>query len=142
MRTAVRISKYLALLAAMSLGAPMSAQQAGGTDNELRVVTSGGFAAAYDLLAPRFEAETGIALVTERGASTGGAPDSIPVRLERGEAFDVVILSRPGRRQPLGGGPHTGRHTPGPSTLDDRRGSPKRRRDPRHRNARSVRSGP
>lgn len=61
----------------------------------LRVITSGGFAAAYDLLAPRFERETGIALETERGASSGGAPDSIPVRLARGEHFDVIILSRP-----------------------------------------------
>ncbi len=60
----------------------------------LRVVTSGGFTAAYNLLAPQFEEQTGISLVTEYGASTGGAPDSIPVRLERGELFDVVILSR------------------------------------------------
>jgi putative tricarboxylic transport membrane protein len=61
----------------------------------LRVITSGGFAAAFDRLAPRFEAETGIGLTTSRGSSSGGAPDSIPVRLERGEQFDVLILSRP-----------------------------------------------
>ena len=63
---------------------------------ELRVVTSGGLAAAYDLLAPRFEAMTGIALVTAYGASGGGASDSIPVRLERGERFDVLIMSQAG----------------------------------------------
>ena len=62
---------------------------------DLKVVTSGGFAAAYEVLAPQFEAATGITLVTSFGASSGGAPDSIPVRLERGEEFDVVILSRP-----------------------------------------------
>ena len=61
---------------------------------ELRVVTSGGFTAAYNILAPQFEERTGIRLITEYGASSGGAPDSIPVRLERGESFDVVILSR------------------------------------------------
>ena len=61
---------------------------------EVRVVTSGGFAAAYNELAPRFEEQTGIRLVTEYGSSSGGAPDSIPVRLERGEIFDVIILSQ------------------------------------------------
>ena len=60
----------------------------------VRVVTSGGFTAAYNILAPVFEKETGINLSTEYGASSGGAPDSIPVRLQRGENFDVVILSR------------------------------------------------
>ena len=59
-------------------------------------MTSGGLAAAYDRLAPRFEAETGIRLVTAYGASGGGAPDSIPARLERGERFDVLIMSQAG----------------------------------------------
>ena len=60
------------------------------------VVTSGGFAAAYEVLAPRFQEETGIRLATAYGASTGGAPDSIPARLERGERFDVLIMSQAG----------------------------------------------
>jgi len=86
----------LLLVAALGVGC----QAAGDTartesGRELRVVTSGGFATAYRRLAPEVEAKTGIRLVTEYGASTGGAPDSIPVRLERGEQFDVVILSRP-----------------------------------------------
>jgi len=63
---------------------------------EVAVVTSGGLAAAYDVLAPRFQAETAIRLVTAYGASTGGAPDSIPARLERGERFDVLIMSQSG----------------------------------------------
>ena len=71
-------------------GGPVAAEQPA----ELRVVTSGGFASAYTRLAPEFEARTGIRLATEFGASTGGAPDSIPTRLERGEQFDVVILSQ------------------------------------------------
>ena len=61
---------------------------------EVRVITSGGFAAAYDILAPEFEAETGVTLITEYGASSGGAPDSIPMRLARGEPADVIILAR------------------------------------------------
>ncbi len=79
-------------------GAPSSEGELVGSSGEsqveLHVITSGGFAAAYDLLAPRFEAETGITLNTSRGASGGGAPDSIPSRLDRGESFDVIILSR------------------------------------------------
>ena len=63
---------------------------------EVTVVTSGGLAAAYDVLAPRFQTETGIRLATAYGASTGGAPDSIPARLERGERFDVLIMSQAG----------------------------------------------
>ena len=61
---------------------------------EVRVVTSGGFAAAYDVLAPDFEKETGLKLTRAYGSSSGGALDSIPKRLERGEDFDVIILSQ------------------------------------------------
>lgn len=61
--------------------------------SEIKVVTSGGFAAAYLGLVPDFKRSTGHEIVTEHGASMGGAPDSIPGRLGRGEAVDVVILS-------------------------------------------------
>jgi molybdate transport system substrate-binding protein len=61
---------------------------------EIRVITSGGFTAAYNILAPEFEQATGIKLITSYGASSGGAPDSIPSRLSRGEAADIIILSR------------------------------------------------
>lgn len=60
----------------------------------LRVVTSGGFAAAYDILAPQFALDSGIELKTAYGSSSGGAADSIPERLARDEPFDLVILSR------------------------------------------------
>ena len=68
---------------------PQSARES----RSLTVITSGGFAAAYELLAPQFETQTGIELHTEYGSSSGGAPDSIPMRLARGEAADVIILS-------------------------------------------------
>lgn len=61
---------------------------------QIKVFTSGGFAAAYNILAPEFEQNTGIILITAYGASSGGAPDSIPSRLSNGEAVDVIILSR------------------------------------------------
>ena len=62
--------------------------------HSIKVITSGGFAAAYKLLAPEFEKQTGIRLETAYGSSSGGAYDSIPSRLARGEAVDVIILSR------------------------------------------------
>ena len=79
-------------------GAPASNAQAAGDDAaaEVVVVTSGGLAAAYDALAPRFETLTGLRLVTAYGASGGGAPDSIPARLERGERFDLLLMSQAG----------------------------------------------
>jgi len=61
--------------------------------DELKVVTSGGFTAAYLELAPVYEAATHDKLVTEFGPSMGTTHNAIPVRLERGEAIDVVILA-------------------------------------------------
>ena len=94
------ISVWVVLaVAGGACGAPSgSGPVAGGTDAppELHVVTSGGLAAAYDMLVPRFQDATGITLVTAYGASGGGASDSIPVRLERGERFDVLIMSQAG----------------------------------------------
>ena len=90
----------LVLAASIAACAPPSGDPpsagAANAPGEVAVVTSGGLAAAYDALAPRFEAETGIRLATAYGASTGGAPDSIPARLERGERFDVLVMSQAG----------------------------------------------
>lgn len=63
--------------------------------NNVYVITSGGFTAGYNRLAPEFEKRTGINLFTAYGASSGGAPNSIPERLKRNERADVIILSRP-----------------------------------------------
>ena len=49
-------------------------------------MTSGGFTAALLEVVPEFERATNHKVVTVFGASTGGAPDSIPVRLARGES--------------------------------------------------------
>ncbi|MDA8522709.1 substrate-binding domain-containing protein [Acidovorax sp. NCPPB 4044] len=78
---------------ALAWGGPaQSAAQAA----EIRVITSGGFSAAYDQLVPLYEQATGHKVVTARGASMGNAPDSIPSRMARGERFDVVILADTG----------------------------------------------
>jgi ankyrin repeat protein/ABC-type molybdate transport system substrate-binding protein len=60
--------------------------------DELRVMTSGAFTAAYLELAPAFERATGVHVVTE-ATSIGSGPTGIAARLERGEAIDVVIVA-------------------------------------------------
>ncbi|MBK5528867.1 substrate-binding domain-containing protein [Pseudomonas sp. TH06] len=59
---------------------------------EVRVMTSGGFTAAYKILGPKFAAATGNTLDTTLGPSMGKAPEAIPNRLARGEHADVVIM--------------------------------------------------
>jgi predicted neuraminidase/ABC-type molybdate transport system substrate-binding protein len=61
--------------------------------DEIRVVTSGAFTAAYLELVPQFERASGHKVVTAFGASIGPAPSAIPNRLQRGEPIDVVILA-------------------------------------------------
>jgi molybdate transport system substrate-binding protein len=63
--------------------------------DEIKVVTSGGFTAAYLELAPEYEREAHDKLNTEFGPSMGTTHNAIPVRLGRGEAIDVVILAGP-----------------------------------------------
>jgi len=63
---------------------------------EVRVVTSGGFTEAYKQLAPQFERDTHIKVISGFGASMGATPDAIPNRLKRGEPIDVIILAGPG----------------------------------------------
>ncbi len=62
---------------------------------EIKVMASGGLTAAYKELLPEFERTTGHKVETAYGASMGGAPDSIPSRLERGEPVDVLIMAGP-----------------------------------------------
>ena len=61
--------------------------------DEIRVMTSGAFTAAYREVIPEFERLTRNKIVTAYGASMGSAPDSIPSRLQRGEPVDVVIVA-------------------------------------------------
>jgi molybdate transport system substrate-binding protein len=59
---------------------------------DLHVMSSGGFTAAYKLLGPKFESDTGNTLETTLGPSMGKSPQAIPNRLERGESADAVIM--------------------------------------------------
>ncbi|MBJ9975541.1 substrate-binding domain-containing protein [Pseudomonas sp. S75] len=59
---------------------------------ELTVMTSGGFTAAYQRLGPEFAQHSGNTLKTVLGPSMGKAQEAIPNRLARGEHADVVIM--------------------------------------------------
>ena len=59
---------------------------------EVRVMISGGLTAAYNALVPEFEKTTGHEVLTAYGPSMGTTVNAIPVRLERGEPADVLIM--------------------------------------------------
>ena len=85
--------KFIAAAALLVIG-PLLIVAAARAD-EIKVVTSGGFTAAYLELVPEYESSTHNKLVTEFGPSMGTTHNAIPIRLERGEAIDVVILAAP-----------------------------------------------
>jgi molybdate transport system substrate-binding protein len=62
------------------------------TAAEVRVMISGGLTAAYNALVPEFERATGHKVLTAYGPSMGTTTNAIPVRLERGEPADVLIM--------------------------------------------------
>jgi molybdate transport system substrate-binding protein len=59
---------------------------------EVRVMISGGLTAAYKALVPDFERVTGHKVITAYGPSMGTTENAIPVRLERSEPADVLIM--------------------------------------------------
>jgi len=59
---------------------------------EVRVMISGGLTAAYKELVPEFERLTGNKVLTAYGPSMGTTVNAIPIRLERGEPVDVLIM--------------------------------------------------
>jgi molybdate transport system substrate-binding protein len=59
---------------------------------EIRVLISGGLTAALKELAPQFEQATGNKVDLVYGPSMGNTSNAIPVRLERGEPADVLIM--------------------------------------------------
>ncbi|UZE14413.1 substrate-binding domain-containing protein [Pseudomonas sp. B21-053] len=80
-----KLFNFAALILIASLSTAAQAE-------EIRVMTSGGFTAAYKILGPEFAASTGNTLDTALGPSMGKAPEAIPNRLARGEKADVVIM--------------------------------------------------
>lgn len=85
--------KFIALAALSSLCAIFAAPTR--SADEIKVVTSGGFTAAYLELAPQYESATHNKLDTEFGPSMGTTHNAIPMRLDRGEKIDVVIMAAP-----------------------------------------------
>src|SRR5882762_9798747 len=86
----MRLSAHLrtatfGLVAALALSTAASAA-------EVRVMISGGLTAAYKILVPEFERATGHTVLTAYGPSMGTTQNAIPVRLERGEPADVLIM--------------------------------------------------
>jgi molybdate transport system substrate-binding protein len=59
---------------------------------EVKVMISGGLTAAYKTLIPEYERASGNTVATAYGPSMGTTQNAIPVRLERGEPVDVLIL--------------------------------------------------
>jgi molybdate transport system substrate-binding protein len=62
------------------------------TAAEVHVMISGGLTAAYNALVPEFERATGHKVLTAYGPSMGTTVNAIPIRLERGEPADVLIM--------------------------------------------------
>jgi molybdate transport system substrate-binding protein len=89
-----------ALAALVVTGARAQGQGKAGSQKQsraqLNVITSGGFAAAFQEMQPEFEKSTGIKVTVTRGASQGSGPDTIGAQLRRGFPADVVIMSREG----------------------------------------------
>jgi molybdate transport system substrate-binding protein len=62
------------------------------TAAEVKVMISGGLTAAFKALVPEFEKQTGNKVSIAYGPSMGTTVNAIPVRLERGEPADVLIM--------------------------------------------------
>jgi molybdate transport system substrate-binding protein len=80
------LSRWMTIIAC-GLGMAAHAQ-------EIQVMSSGGFAAAYKLLEPQFEKDSGAQVNTVWGPSMGTTSGAIPIRLAHGERADVVIMAR------------------------------------------------
>ena len=86
----MRLSKTLRPFALGIAGALLLSVTASAA--EVRVMISGGLSAAYKALVPEFEKATGHKVLTAYGPSMGTTTNAIPVRLERGEPADVLIM--------------------------------------------------
>src|SRR6266550_5624001 len=83
----------LAALRTLALGFTATLLLAGSAGAaEVRVMISGGLTAAYKELVPEFERSTGNKVLTAYGPSMGTTVNAIPIRLERGEGADVLIM--------------------------------------------------
>src|SRR5881227_3187209 len=86
----MRLSIHFRAFALAILGVFLLTVTAGAA--EVQVMISGGLTAAYNALVPEFERATGHKVVTAYGPSMGTTVNAIPVRLDRGEPADVLIM--------------------------------------------------
>jgi len=96
-RTAERVFEYACHEGNYSM--PMTLAGARAQEREavaVRVLMSGGFSAAFHALRPELERTADVAITIATGASQGDGPNTIGAQLRRGDAADVVILSREG----------------------------------------------
>src|ERR1700753_3129720 len=88
-----RIMRISANIRSLALGLAAALLLAGSASAaEVRVMISGGLTAAYNALGPEFERQTGNKGITAYGPSMGTTVNAIPVRLERGEPADVLMM--------------------------------------------------
>lgn len=93
----VNFARRRAMLATLVLSSVLAAcgsLPGSAPKNTITVISSGGFASTVEALAPQFEKQSGYRVDIVHGSSMGGATDSIPARLDRGEPADMVILAR------------------------------------------------
>ena len=86
----MRISGHLRALTLGVAGALLLTVTANAA--EVRVMISGGLTAAFKALVPVFKKETGNKVLIAYGPSMGTTDNAIPMRLERGEPADVLIM--------------------------------------------------
>ncbi len=85
------MSRILQLISALVVSFLLLASAA--SAQRVRAITSGGFTVPYLELVPQFERDTGIKVESAFGPSMGEAPSAIPMRLEREEPTDLVIMA-------------------------------------------------
>jgi molybdate transport system substrate-binding protein len=83
-------------LLAIAVAVPASAAFPQCVLAQIKVMTSGGFAAPLREILPEFQKSTGISVELALGKSQGSSPDTISAQLGRGIQADVVVLSREG----------------------------------------------
>lgn len=88
-----RFATLLPPLRALTLGvATAFALSTSASAADIHVMISGGLTAAVKALVPEFERATGNTVTIAYGPSMGTTVNAIPVRLERGEPADVLIM--------------------------------------------------
>lgn len=95
----LRAARHVAIViaAVVFLAQPRAADQ-------ITVLTSGGLAAALHELVPALADATGSTIAIVEGATVNNGPTSIPSRLRRGDAVDVVVMSAAGMQELIASG--------------------------------------